>query len=158
MAALAEVDSFIVKYKQLWKKGCDATLTLKSVAGKASISLNLNLDVLPGPELIQQEQTDITFKHTSTNSRDRRRKRRESQHKEQLAVDKTEFISDDDNACSDSGFKTVVIQDAHVTKSEIAVGNKDVMDEIISQDGTVSCTEDIQAEKAYDDSQKKSKR
>ena len=84
MAALAEVDSFIIKYKQLWKKGCDATLTLKSVAGKASISLNLNLDDIPGSQLIPQTETPFTV--NVSNTRERRRKRRETQFKENAAA------------------------------------------------------------------------
>ena len=76
MAAMAELDSFIVKYKQLWKKGCDVTLTLKSEAGKASVSLNLSLDDLPGATQIQQKEVPFSV---YSNSRDRRRKRRETQ-------------------------------------------------------------------------------
>ena len=49
MAAMAELDSFIVKYKQLGKKDCDVTLTLKLEAGKVSVCLNLSLDDLPDP-------------------------------------------------------------------------------------------------------------
>ena len=100
---------------------------------------------MSGHGLIQQQQTYVTFKHTTnTNSRDRCTKWPE------LAVDKPESISDNDNAYCDIGNK----RHTHVSKSEIVVNNKDVLDEINTQDGTLSCTEDFKAEKAHDDSQR----
>ena len=49
MAAMAELDSFIVKYKQLGKKECDVTLTLKLEARKFLVCVNLSHDDLPDP-------------------------------------------------------------------------------------------------------------
>ena len=42
MAAL-EMDSFLLKFKNLWKYGKNANLTIKSCAGKAEIVLSVEL-------------------------------------------------------------------------------------------------------------------
>ena len=42
-----ELNSFILKFKNLWKSGRNANLTIKSIAGKAHVSLNVELDETP---------------------------------------------------------------------------------------------------------------
>ena len=44
-----EVDSFVSKFKHLWNSGIDATLTVKSKNGKATVVLTADLGPLPGP-------------------------------------------------------------------------------------------------------------
>ena len=42
--AMSEIDSFIFKFKHLWKSGRSASLSLKSDAGKAQVTLHVDLD------------------------------------------------------------------------------------------------------------------
>ena len=39
-----EMDSFLIKFKNLWKSGRNANLTIKSNAGKAEVVLIVELD------------------------------------------------------------------------------------------------------------------
>jgi len=136
MAAMAELDSFIGKYKQLWKNGCDVTLTLKSVAGKATISLDLSLDDMPSAGLIQQTEAPFTVLNSS-NSRERRRKRREAHFHENVAVNK----AGNDNILCENG---VVAHDLKYSNSEIKVEcEEDLMVESISQDNTTTHMGDL---------------
>ena len=43
-----EVDSFLTKFKQLWHAGIEATLTVKTVNGGATIALTAGLGPIPG--------------------------------------------------------------------------------------------------------------
>ena len=47
--ARAEIDSFILKFKRLLLSGRDATLVIKSNAGKAEVSLDVVLGDVPPP-------------------------------------------------------------------------------------------------------------
>jgi hypothetical protein len=47
--ALTELDTFVQKFKQLWKSDQDAHLNLESHAGKAWVGLRLRLGEEPGP-------------------------------------------------------------------------------------------------------------
>ena len=42
--AMTEIDSFIFKFKHLWKSGRSASLSIKSDAGKAQVTLHVDLD------------------------------------------------------------------------------------------------------------------
>ena len=44
MSNMKELDSFVGKFRQLWKEGFDASLHVESKAGKASISLTVVLE------------------------------------------------------------------------------------------------------------------
>ena len=46
--ALAEIDSFVLKFKNLLLAGINANMTIKSQAGKAFLTLAAEVDV-PGP-------------------------------------------------------------------------------------------------------------
>ena len=48
---MAEIDSFILKFKNLLFSGRNATLRIKSYAGKAEVSLSVELgEILPPPD------------------------------------------------------------------------------------------------------------
>jgi hypothetical protein len=49
MAGLAELNSFVTKFLNLWQSGCDASLQLKTRGGKAKITLQLGLGEAPPP-------------------------------------------------------------------------------------------------------------
>ena len=49
--AMSEIDSFIWKFKKLLHFGMNATLEIKSEAGKAVLKLTAEVDVLPQPHI-----------------------------------------------------------------------------------------------------------
>ena len=58
---MSELDSFVVKFKNLWSSGRNASLLIKSVAGKAEVKLELELGdapaVLPSMHELQQRRS-----------------------------------------------------------------------------------------------------
>ena len=48
---MSEIDSFIFKFKHLWKSGRSASLSLKSDAGKAQVTLLVDLDEVQLPSV-----------------------------------------------------------------------------------------------------------
>ena len=67
----SELDTFIVKFKCLWKSGLDAHLDVESHAGQAWVGLLVQLGHAPGP--LHQH---LHVKKTVSRSRHRRRARR----------------------------------------------------------------------------------
>ena len=45
-----EMDSFVMKFKNLWNAGRNATLNLETIAGKVKVSLSVELDNPVGGE------------------------------------------------------------------------------------------------------------
>ena len=71
--ASRELDNFVYKFKDLWRNGREATLTLNSRAGEAWIQLHVGLGRpldLPPPQHYDNQGAG------AGNSRDRRRNRR----------------------------------------------------------------------------------
>jgi hypothetical protein len=77
---ITEVDSFIQKFKQLWKSGYSAHLDLDTHSGKAWVGLRVRLGHVPGPfhHQVQQPRT----RTRDSPSRQRRRARRAAARKE----------------------------------------------------------------------------
>ena len=69
--ARAEIDSFILKFKNLLLSGRNATLLIKSNAGKAEVNLSVELGEIPPPPDQQHFQ-----RSRNGPSRQRRRLRR----------------------------------------------------------------------------------
>ena len=71
--AANELNSFVYKFKNLWRTGQDATLNVKCEAGKARVELSVGLghplDLPPPPQHVHRDVR-------GDNSRDRRRNRR----------------------------------------------------------------------------------
>ena len=53
---MAEIDSFILKFKNLLLSGRNATLVLKSNAGNAEVSLNVDIGQVPPPPALHVYQ------------------------------------------------------------------------------------------------------
>ena len=71
--AANELDSFVYKFKNLWRNGQEASLNVKSKAGRAWIELHVELGHpldLPPPYIYHQDGVK------ASTSRDRRRNRR----------------------------------------------------------------------------------
>ena len=49
----SELDTFIFKFKQLWRNGLSAHLDLETSAGKAWVGMRLDLGDAPGPQHVQ---------------------------------------------------------------------------------------------------------
>lgn len=90
---MSELDSFILKFKHLWKTGHDAHLDIEAKAGKAWVGIRLCLADEPGP--LHQP---VNLPKTISRSRDRRRKRREAEREENIktesATEKVAAVTD----------------------------------------------------------------
>ena len=75
MATISELDTFILKFKQLWKSGHDAHLDLEAKAGKAWVGIRLCLADEPGPLY----QPPFNPSKMNSRSRERRRERRKAE-------------------------------------------------------------------------------
>ena len=81
-----ELDSFYVKFKNLLHAEKDATLTLKSEAGRASISLSLDLGH------VHSEHGQLpSSRNRNGPARQRRREKREAVRSEKLSAEKVEL-------------------------------------------------------------------
>ena len=65
MATTNELQTFVQKFKQLWKDGQDAQLRVESRAGKAFVELRLELGEEPGPT---QSRTSVISKSRNSNT------------------------------------------------------------------------------------------
>ena len=57
--AKAEIDSFILKFKNLLLSGRNAMFVIKSNAGKAEVSLNVELGLVPPPPAHHQDHRSL---------------------------------------------------------------------------------------------------
>ena len=76
MAAATELDTFVEKFKQLWRSGHGAHLDLDTSDGQAWIGLRLHLGDAPGPPHHPQQVHQQIFKTRNGPARERRRARR----------------------------------------------------------------------------------
>ena len=90
--ARVEIDSFVLKFKNLLLSGRNATLVIKSTAGKAEVSLNVELGDVP-PHLPGQHQQS-----RDGPSRQRRRLRRAETRKAYMTEDVIETATEEVNA------------------------------------------------------------
>ena len=75
--AAAEIDTFILKFKNLWAAGLDAHLNAETHAGQAWVSLHLRLGHPPGPlNVVPPRMTK------NCPARQRRRAQREADRKQ----------------------------------------------------------------------------
>ena len=74
-----ELNTFIVKFKQLWKSGLNAHLDLDTSAGKAWVGLRLHLGDAP---LATQHHHQDTQNYRDSPTRERRRSRRANLRKD----------------------------------------------------------------------------
>ena len=80
MHTMSELDSFVLKFKQLWNRGHEAHLEVDSKSGKAWVGLHLCLGNAPGPV----HETD---KFKISPSRERRRIRRSAAKEESSNIE-----------------------------------------------------------------------
>ena len=58
MAGESEIDSFVRKFKSLWKSGRDAKLHVKTEAGDTFVTLSVGLGQVPPGHHLHEEQQD----------------------------------------------------------------------------------------------------
>ena len=85
---LPEIDSFVFKFKNLLHLEKDATLTLKSEAGKASVTLSVELGHVLSDSLLRNPR--------NSPARQRRRKRRAAARDSEKESNKQEVEKTDD--------------------------------------------------------------
>ena len=73
---VTELDTFVLKFHQLWKAGHTAHLDLDTCAGKAWVGLRVQLGEVPGPPHHQHRPSTSLIKKKDSPSRQRRRARR----------------------------------------------------------------------------------
>ena len=75
MAEEIELNSFITKFKQLWRSGFSAHLDVDSCDGKAWVGIRLNLGGAPDRVHVRHHGEDVQISRVSP-SKERRRERR----------------------------------------------------------------------------------
>ena len=79
MASVTELDSFVKKFKDLWKSGIGAHLDIDTYAGQAQVGLRVRLGHEPGPPCHQEHEPRL--KSRNGPSRQRRQERRAQERK-----------------------------------------------------------------------------
>ena len=121
--ARAEIDSFILKFKRLLLSGRDATLVIKSNAGKAEVSLNVVLGDVPPPP----DQQDLQQSRNGP-SRQRRRIRRAEARKASNAEEVKK--ANDDKSSTGEVMEIAIVKE----KDTSPVTHKTLEDEFCSDD------------------------
>ena len=129
--AANELDSFVVKFKNLWRNGQEATLKVKSKDGEAWIELQVGLGHpldLPPPHLQAHQRVQ-----TGT-SRDRRRARRAAERKNsglKVSEEGTEKEIAEEASNSDSSNAKVNINSA---TGEVTVDDEETPEQAAAED------------------------
>ena len=145
--AMAEIESFLVKFQNLWRSGCDATLTVDAHAGQASVSLKVGLGkapfLKPAPFPFRSQ------KNQNGPSRQRRRAKREAFRLNAVEADKAQ-VEDTEAAAGEEAdnvsSKVEVTEKA--TKNESLVTDEFCSDEIYVDQNEV--TEEAAGKSRYD--------
>ena len=125
--ALSELDSFLLKFKCLWKTGYDAHLDFDTKAGEAWVGLRVRLGRVHGPleQLFPKPQT----RSRNGPSRQRRRERRAAARKE---VEETSHSETQDNAVEASIPETQSdVAEASYIHEEVTDAEEAIVDEEI---------------------------
>ena len=86
-----EINSFILKFKNLWRTGRNSSLTIKSNAGKAHVSLTVELDEIPAD--LDDAHHGMPQRSRNSPARQRRRQRRAAARQAAIAA---EAINEED--------------------------------------------------------------
>lgn len=147
MATVYELDTFVQKFRQLWKCGHESHLNVESKNGKAWVNLRLCLDDEPGP---QHHQPSNFPKFKTSPSRERRKVRREIARQENVRKEsETTFVAE---KAEDVGIKDKVHDNAAVevarhettvTTEKLNNTEEGIMDEV---DAVVEVAEHVPTE------------
>jgi hypothetical protein len=93
MASETELDTFIKKFKDLWKSGIGAHLDIDTHAGEAWVGLRVRLGHAPGPP---HYQVQVQERARNGPSRQRRRERRAQERKQVEAEEASKAVSENE--------------------------------------------------------------
>jgi hypothetical protein len=88
---MSEIDSFVVKFKNLWHSGRIATLTINSEAGKAKVTLQAKLGDAPPPPAQLPHHYCVSRNRPA---QERRRHRRAELREADIAAKATEALKE----------------------------------------------------------------
>ena len=118
----AELDSFLLKFRQLWRAGYDAHLNVNSHAGQAWVGLHVRLGHAQGP--LNQDHVKNVNKARNGPSRQRRRERRADARKQAGEASKKETTEVVDNLIDESN-DVIVIEEITTDSIERPIEEKD---------------------------------
>jgi hypothetical protein len=131
-----ELNSFILKFKNLWRAGKNANLTIKSIAGKAHVSLNVELD--DNPADLDQHQHGNGNGSRNGPARQRRRLRRAAARQAEKATDavneeeaENATVEKENTENSSVAVKAIVDQPTSTTTDNVM---GDLVDEFCSEE------------------------
>ena len=125
---VTELDTFVLKFHQLWKAGHTAHLDLDTCAGKAWVGLRVQLGHVPGPPHHELHPTFVKKKDTP--SRQRRRARRAAAQQKNVAEEASkretveESVEEAENPVEEIGDQTEVNENSTEQKAEKADNTK----------------------------------
>ena len=93
MASETELDTFIKKFKDLWKSGIGAHLDIDTHAGEAWVGLRVRLGHAPGPP---HYQVQVQERARNGPSRQQRRERRAQERKQVEAEEASKAVSENE--------------------------------------------------------------
>ena len=123
----SELDSFVLKFKQLWKAGVEAHLAVDSHAGQAWLHLHVPLGQAPGPNHEVQK-----LKNKNNPSRQRRRVRREAVRIAEAVTVTKEPMAEEAIFSSDSTECVYDTEKDQNTKT-VEIISKDIAGEVIAE-------------------------
>ena len=88
MARMDELDSFVRKFVNLWKSGCEASLNVESKAGNAYVNLRVGLGHAH-PHIQKDQQEDGGCRGGSP-AKQRRKERREAERGERAKAEQVD--------------------------------------------------------------------
>ena len=148
MATISERQTFMQKFKQLWKDGQDAKLCVESRAGKAYVELRLELGEEPGPN-ISRKSVISKSRNLNTPARERRRERRAAARNTVVKVnDKVEETTTENNIDAEKATEVVLDDVTPDLKSEMASLENDIDAEKATEVGVDHVIPDLNSEKA----------
>ena len=118
----SELNSFLLKFRQLWRAGYDAHLDVKSHAGQAWIGLHVRLGHAQGP--LYQDHVRNVNKARNGPSLQRRRKKRADARKQAEEAFKKETTDGVDNLIEESD-DIIVIEKVTTDSAEKPIKEKD---------------------------------
>jgi hypothetical protein len=139
---VTELDTFVQKFKNLWQSGLNAHLDVNTHAGKAWVSLHVQLEQAPGP-LYHPLFSNKPGRSRDTPSRQRRRARRAAARKEQTERTNHEETEAVEFETNDAGEANIDDNDANAVEGEVKVNNEEATEEISIAENVNSFTADF---------------
>ena len=130
--AMSEIDSFIYKFKHLWKSGRSASLSLKSDAGKAQVTLHVDLD---DPQLLPVQHP---VRSRNGPARQRRRIRRAAER--EASSEASKASNTDENSVDDD--EVIIHENEKSNTEKVSEENSSYANYEIKICAAKNCTDD----------------